>query len=30
MAHAVCGEEIRDIEDWLSRILLWSPAAPGA
>jgi phospholipase/carboxylesterase len=30
MAHAVCGEEIRDIEDWLSRILLWSPAASGA
>ena len=30
MAHAVCGEEIRDIEDWLSRNLLWSPAAPGA
>ena len=30
MAHAVCGEEIRDIEDWLSRNLLWSPAASGA
>jgi phospholipase/carboxylesterase len=30
MAHAVCGEEIRDIENWLSRTLLWSPAAPGA
>lgn len=23
MPHSVCGEEIRDIGDWLSRILLW-------
>lgn len=23
MPHSVCGEEIRDVEDWLSRILLW-------
>lgn len=27
MPHSVCGEEIRDIGDWLSRILLW-PGRP--
>ncbi len=24
MPHSVCAEEVRDIRDWLSRILLWS------
>ncbi len=24
MPHSVCAEEVRDIRDWLSRILIWS------
>lgn len=24
MPHSVCAEEVRDIRDWLSRVLLWS------
>ncbi len=24
MPHSVCGEEVRDIRDWLSRTLIWS------
>ncbi|HEY5701383.1 MAG TPA: carboxylesterase [Gammaproteobacteria bacterium] len=27
MPHSVCGEELRDIEDWLSRTLLWQRTA---
>lgn len=29
MPHSVCAEEVRDIRDWLSRVLIWS-RIPGA
>ena len=29
MPHSVCAEEVRDIRDWLSRVLIWS-GSPGA
>lgn len=27
MPHSVCAEEVRDIRDWLSRILVWSKSS---
>lgn len=29
MPHSVCGEELRDIENWLSRLLLWQQRPSG-
>ncbi len=29
MPHAVCAEEVRDIRDWLCRVLIWSAGSGG-
>jgi phospholipase/carboxylesterase len=29
MPHSVCAEEVRDIRDWLSRVLIWSGSPAG-
>ncbi len=29
MPHSVCAEEVRDIRDWLFRVLIWSAGSGG-